>query len=158
MYVALALQYAKENMNGWTWKMCCEKAIEMLKICGMRATSCALTVIECYRKFRLKRGFQVYIARKDLPPFLQMNPEICTTIKQYAREHLAEVSIEILFEYVHSNILPQLVVDVCEDILHILPNKGEMQQTDNAQRTANAPPYATTRLPIPLTPYVAASM
>ena len=26
-----------------------------------------------------------------------------------------------------------------------------MQQTDNAQRMANAPPYATTRLPIPLT-------
>ncbi len=32
-----------------------------------------------------------------------------------------------------------------------------MQQTDNAQRTANAPPYATAWLPIPLTPYVAAS-
>jgi hypothetical protein len=31
-----------------------------------------------------------------------------------------------------------------------------MQQTDNAQRTANAPPYATARLPIPLTPDVAA--
>jgi hypothetical protein len=39
----------------------------------------------------------------------------------------------------------------CEDILHILP-LGAMQQTDNAQRTANAPPYATARLPIPLTP------
>jgi hypothetical protein len=32
-----------------------------------------------------------------------------------------------------------------------------MQQTDNAQQTANAPPYATARLPIPLTPYVASS-
>jgi hypothetical protein len=32
-----------------------------------------------------------------------------------------------------------------------------MQQTDNAQRTANAPPYATARLPLPLTPYDAAS-
>jgi hypothetical protein len=28
---------------------------------------------------------------------------------------------------------------------------------DNAQRMANAPPYTTARLPIPLTPYVAAS-
>ncbi len=33
-----------------------------------------------------------------------------------------------------------------------------MQQTDNAQRTDNAPPYDTARLPIPLTPYVTASM
>ncbi len=32
-----------------------------------------------------------------------------------------------------------------------------MQQTDNAQRTDNAPPYDTARLPIPLTPYVTAS-
>jgi hypothetical protein len=32
-----------------------------------------------------------------------------------------------------------------------------MQQTDNAQRTANAPLYTTARLPIPQTPYVAAS-
>ncbi len=32
-----------------------------------------------------------------------------------------------------------------------------MQQTDNAQRTANAPPYATAKLPLPPTPYVAAS-
>ncbi len=32
-----------------------------------------------------------------------------------------------------------------------------MQQTDNAQRTANALPYATARLPIPVTPYAATS-
>ena len=32
-----------------------------------------------------------------------------------------------------------------------------MQQTDNTQQTANAPPYATTRLHIPQTPYIAAS-
>ncbi len=32
-----------------------------------------------------------------------------------------------------------------------------MQQTDNAQWMANAPAYATARLPIPLTPYAAAS-
>jgi hypothetical protein len=34
---------------------------------------------------------------------------------------------------------------------------GAMQQTDNAQWTDNAPPYATARPPIPLTLYVAAS-
>ena len=43
-----------------------------------------------------------------------MIPEICATIKQYAREHLADLSIEFLFEYVNNSILPQLVVDVVE--------------------------------------------
>ena len=42
-------------------------------------------------------------------------------------------------------------------IYYIYYQLGAMQQTDNAQRTANAPPYATARLPIPLTPYIAAS-
>jgi hypothetical protein len=37
-------------------------------------------------------------------------------------------------------------------IYYIYYPLGAMQQTDNAQRTANAPPYATARLPIPLTP------
>ena len=36
-------------------------------------------------------------------------------------------------------------------IYYIYYQLGAMQQTDNAQRTANAPPYATARLPIPLT-------
>jgi hypothetical protein len=106
MCLALALQYANKNMNGWTWKMCWEKVLVMLKICGMRAASCTLTVMEGYRKFRVKQGFQVYIMKKDLPPFLQMNPEICSTLKQYDRQHLVDLLIEFLFEYMHSNILP----------------------------------------------------
>ena len=39
-------------------------------------------------------------------------------------------------------------------IYYIYYPLGAMQQMDNAQRTANAPPYATARLPIPLTPYL----
>ncbi len=39
-------------------------------------------------------------------------------------------------------------------IYYIYYQLGAMQQTDNAQRTANAPLYATARLPIPLTPYL----
>jgi hypothetical protein len=47
-----------------------------------------------------EEGFpNVYIPRKDIPPFLQMNPEICATIKHYAREHLSELYIEFLYEY-----------------------------------------------------------
>jgi hypothetical protein len=100
--------------------MCCEQAIKMLSSCGMKATSCALNVMEWYRKFRDKRGFKVNIPKKDLPPFLMMNPEICSTIKQYAREHLPELSIEFLFDYVHHTTLPQLVSDT------IGRNKDEM--------------------------------
>jgi hypothetical protein len=84
--------------------MCCERAINVLSSCGMKATSCALTIMEWYRKFRDKRGFKVNISKKDLP-------EICSTIKQYTREHLPELSIEFLFDYVPHTTLPRLVSD-----------------------------------------------
>jgi hypothetical protein len=47
-----------------------------------------------------------------------MNPEICSTIKQYAREHLPELSIEFLFDNVHLTTLSGLVSDTvgrCKD-------------------------------------------
>jgi hypothetical protein len=31
MCLSLALVLAKENMNNWTWKKCCEEAIAILK-------------------------------------------------------------------------------------------------------------------------------
>jgi len=48
LYLALALNLAKERMNGWTWKMCCEREINMHSFCGMKATSYALTIMEWY--------------------------------------------------------------------------------------------------------------
>jgi hypothetical protein len=111
LYLALALNLAKEKMNGWTWKMCFEWAINMLSSCGMKATSRALTIMEWYQKFRDKRGFKVNIPKKDLPPFVLISSEICSTIKQYARENLLESSIDFLFDYVHHTTLPQFVPD-----------------------------------------------
>ena len=64
LYLALALNLAKENMNGWTWKMCCEQAIKMLSSCGMKATSCALTIMEWYQKFHDR--FQSQYSKKRL--------------------------------------------------------------------------------------------
>jgi len=98
-------------MNGLTWKMCFEWAINMLSSCGMKATSRALTIMEWYQKFRDKRGFKVNIPKKDLPPFVLISSEICSTIKQYARENLLESSIDFLFDYVHHTTLPQFVPD-----------------------------------------------
>jgi hypothetical protein len=56
-YLALALTLAKDNMNQWTWKKCCEEAIAMLQKAGMRQTSNPQTVMEWYRQFRTKRRF-----------------------------------------------------------------------------------------------------
>jgi hypothetical protein len=113
LYLALPFNMAKEKMNGWTWKTCCKQVINMLSSCGMKATSCALTIMEWYRQSLPSwNGIErVNIPKKDLPSFLLINPEICSTIKQYEREHLPEFLIEFFFDYVHHTTLPQLVSD-----------------------------------------------
>jgi len=80
-YLALLLYLARENMNNWTWQQCCEKAILHMKLAGMKHASHPRTIMEWYTKFRLKCKFKVILLSKDLPLFLQQNPEICMTIK-----------------------------------------------------------------------------
>ena len=43
-----------------------------------------------------------------MPPFLQQNQDTTLAIKQYACEHLHELSVELLFEYIHDVVLPKL--------------------------------------------------
>jgi hypothetical protein len=54
---------AKENMNNWTWKKCCEEAIAILKKTGIRLTKNPQTIMEWYRKFRVKRKFTMLIKK-----------------------------------------------------------------------------------------------
>ena len=114
-YLALALTLAKENMNKWTWKKCCEEAITLLKKTGIKQTSNPQTIMEWYRKFRVKRRFALVIQRNRLPPFLEQNQDITTTIKQYCKEHLGELSVEFVFDYLHHTILPKFVKEIYGD-------------------------------------------
>ncbi len=56
------------------------------------------------------------IQTNRLPPFLEQNQDITTTIKQYCKEHLGELSFEFFFfYYLHHTILPKLVKDIYGD-------------------------------------------
>ena len=107
----MSLYLAKENMNKWTWQKCCENAIQHLNIAGMKHASNPWTVMEWGHKFRPKYLCKITLPTHSLPPFLQHNPEICTTVKQYAKEHLAELSVEFMFDCIHKTILPQIVTE-----------------------------------------------
>mmetsp|Transcript_16955 Transcript_16955/g.24142 ORF Transcript_16955/g.24142 Transcript_16955/m.24142 type:complete len:146 (+) Transcript_16955:363-800(+) len=110
MYLSLALLFAKENMNKWNWEKCCAESVAQFNRIGIRYTTCARIVMKWYRQFKTKRTLPIVIPKKQLPPFLQQNPDICTTIKRYGKEHLAELSIEFIFNYVHDTILPKLLL------------------------------------------------
>jgi hypothetical protein len=64
-------------------------------------------------RFREKRKFQINQAnaKHNLPPFLAENKEICTSLQQYARENLSELSVELICEYLHETVIPKMVKD-----------------------------------------------
>jgi hypothetical protein len=109
LYLVLALKLAKQHMRNWRWQKCVEEASKELENIGIVLSRNARTVMGWYNSFRVKRKFTLPVPKKELPPFLQQNPELCTTIKEYCRENLGDLSIEFLFQYLHKTTLPQLV-------------------------------------------------
>ena len=109
LVLTLALRLALEQMNGWTWTMCCEVAIKVATRMGVSITRNADTVKKWYRHFRSKRKFIVPTRHKhNLPPLLELNPDICSAIKKYACSNLNILTIELVAEYIHHTILPEM--------------------------------------------------
>jgi hypothetical protein len=109
--LSLALSVATDNLPRWkNWNMCCEVVIGLAKRMGLCSTRNARVVRNWYQKFRVKRKFQVSASKKhDLPPFLERNKELCISIKTYVRENLAELSSEMLCQYLHNTLLPVMI-------------------------------------------------
>ena len=103
-YLALALQLARENMNAWTWQKCCEQTIGELQRQGLTLATRHETVSKWYRSFRETRRFVIPQPKKNLPPFLHQNPDICTKIKEYGRTNLDTLSIEMLSDFIHDKV------------------------------------------------------
>ena len=114
-YLVLSLQLAKEKMNEWTWEICCEHAVTELERQGLTHATHHKTACKWYRSFRETRHFHIPQMKKNLPSFLHENPEMCTTIKEYARTNLDTLSIEMLSEFIHDKVLPNLVMDVLNE-------------------------------------------
>jgi hypothetical protein len=99
-------------MNGVTWQQCCEEALEYSAAMGMCLTSKAHAVMQWYRSFHFKWKFTRPPCKKhNVPPFLQKNPDICSAMQQHGREHLADLSIEMMVEYIHNIVLPSMVAE-----------------------------------------------
>jgi hypothetical protein len=46
--------------------------------------------------------------KHNLPPFLQKNQDITIALKEFGREHLHELSVELFLVHIHNVILPKL--------------------------------------------------
>jgi len=92
------------------WDMCCEKAVQHMLLCGVK-TGCARTVRNWYLDFgKKKRKFDMSLPRKHkLPMFLDFNAEEKQKKQQFSKEHLHELSVELVSEYIHDVIIPAMV-------------------------------------------------
>ena len=106
-----ALACAEQHMPGKTWRQCCEEAIRKAHEIGLTMVKNPQTVELWYRKFRLMRNFTIGTlpGKHNLPPFLQENKDVSLKIQAYARENLHELSVELMMEYLHNTIIPNLV-------------------------------------------------
>ena len=112
--LTLALNNAKQFMPQITWKQCCDMAVETGQSIGISVSGYSRTVMKWYAKFKVSRLLELpYLADKHkLPPFLLHNREVVTNINQYAREHINELSAQLILEYLHEVIIPELVREV----------------------------------------------
>jgi hypothetical protein len=108
--MSLSLQLALENMNKWTWMQCCKCAVVVADRMGLKLTKCPDTVGKWYQAFREKRKIIMPVKKKNnLPPILELNPDVCSAIKTHALANLGTLSVEMMSEYLHNIIIPQMV-------------------------------------------------
>ena len=92
-----------------------------------------------YQEFRVKRKFQARFARKhNLPPFLEQNKEVCTSLQQYAREKLGELSVELICEYLHGTVIPKMVKDA-SGVERVLMKSCTLKKQKNYSRNTDLP-------------------
>ena len=129
--LCMSLNLALENMNKWTWNQCCREAIERAKKMGVTIVENPKTIEKWYRNFREKRKFCIPLkAKHNLPPFLELNPDVCSAIKEYACSKLSTLSVEMMSEYIHNVVLPKMVENELKD-----GNNEEIGQETSAEKT-----------------------
>jgi hypothetical protein len=53
--------------------------------------------------------------KHSLPTFLQQNQDVCMNLQRYAKEHLSELSVELLLEYLLQTVLPSMVKETSRE-------------------------------------------
>ena len=117
MYLALALKQFVANVTGdmqtqWSWKSCLMYAIRAMNDVGIEIYSNFATLARWHRKLARNRCF-FYCApdpKTSYPPFFQDNPDAMEAFKKHGVANLKDLSVELMYEYVHNNLIPRLMV------------------------------------------------
>jgi hypothetical protein len=54
-------------------------------------------------------------AKHNLPPFLELNPDVCSAIKENASSKLSTLSVKMMREYIHNVVFPNMIENELKD-------------------------------------------
>ena len=95
----------------------------MAKKMSVMAAKNPKTIEKWYRNFHEKRKICIPLkAKHNLPPFLDLNSDVCHAMKGYATPNLGTLSVEMMSEYIHHVILPQMIENELKE------SNGELDQ------------------------------
>ena len=61
------------------------------------------------------------------PPFFQDNPDAMEVFKKSGVANLKDLSVELMFDYVHNNLIPRLMVKRCHENAYLFDDDGGNQ-------------------------------
>ena len=98
-YLGQAYQIALDSMPSKTWNDCCQEAINQLAAVHIRYIKNARVLERWNVEFRQRKTFTVKNrGKRDLPAFLEAHPIVVTVMKEYGRENLSELSVEMMHQ------------------------------------------------------------
>jgi len=111
-YLAQAYRIALDSMPNKNWHDCCQEAIDVLAAVHIRYIKNARVLRRWSEEFRPRKTFCIKTGdKRDLPAFLQAHPIVVTVMKEYGRENLSELSVEMMHTYLHNSIIKSLVIE-----------------------------------------------
>ena len=112
-YIATALTIRLETppvgKQSVTWRECCQLAVKKCREANILFANNGQTVEKYYREFRELRKFPNPCKGKtSLPPFLQCNPEMAGRIQSFAKEHLKDLDVRMVREFIIDKLIPKM--------------------------------------------------
>ena len=105
-YLAQAYRIAIEEMPFKTWNNCCRDAIDQLATVHIKYIKNEKVLQRWNVEFCKTKSFRIKSrGKRDLPAFLEAHPIVVTVMKEYGRENLSDLSIDMMHSYLH-NTLP----------------------------------------------------
>jgi hypothetical protein len=117
-----------ERPDYWTWTKCCEQACNTLNPIGISQATHHRRVQIWKTIFRISDNFPhpnpyAQIGRQPEPQLFAVYPELKTKVELFCKNNLVTLTIESLYDHVHSTLIPEIHAQFIEDLPQGAPNE-----------------------------------